>query len=60
MMLINNIITVGASLFIAYYKVLEINKERIENNKKHIHTHNNYTYDIIINNESYNDMPLLD
>ena len=30
MMLINNIITVIASIFIGYYKVLEIHKERME------------------------------
>ena len=36
MMLINTIVTVGSSVFIAYYKVLELYKERfiIEDNKK--------------------------
>ena len=48
MMLINNIITVFSSVFIAYYKVLELHKERLE--KK---IQNNYTYDVLINNEYY-------
>ena len=37
MMLINTTVTVGSSVFIAYYKVLELHKERfiiIEDNKK--------------------------
>ena len=36
MMLINTIVTVGSSVFIAYYKILELHKERfiIEDNKK--------------------------
>ena len=54
MMLINNVITVFASLFIAYYKVLELHKERIEKKMKDdYNNYNNYTYDILINNEYY-------
>ena len=36
MMLINTTVTVGSSVFIAYYKILELHKERfiIEDNKK--------------------------
>ena len=52
MMLINNIITVSSSIFIAYYKVLELQKERLE--KKMQNNYNNYTYDVLINNEYYN------
>jgi uncharacterized protein with PQ loop repeat len=52
MMLINNIITVSSSIFIAYYKVLELYKERLE--KKMQNNYNNYTYDVLINNEYYN------
>jgi uncharacterized protein with PQ loop repeat len=51
MMLINNIITVSSSIFIAYYKVSELNKERLE--KKMQNNYNNYTYDVLINNEYY-------
>jgi uncharacterized protein with PQ loop repeat len=61
MMLINNIITVSSSVFIAYYKVLELHKERLE--KKMQNNYNNYTYDVLINNEYYNrkeiDLPIL-
>lgn len=54
MMLINNVITVFASLFIAYYKVLELHKERIEKKiQDDYNNYNNYTYDILINNEYY-------
>ena len=52
MMLINNIITVSSSIFIAYYKVSELYKERLE--KKMQTNYNNYTYDVLINNEYYN------
>jgi len=52
MMLINNIITVSSSIFIAYYKVSELYKERLE--KKIQNNYNNYTYDVLINNEYYN------
>jgi MtN3 and saliva related transmembrane protein len=52
MMLINNIITVSSSIFIAYYKVLELYKERLD--KKMQTNYNNYTYDVLINNEFYN------
>lgn len=48
MMLINNIITVFSSVFIAYYKVLELHKERLEKKMQ-----NNYTYDVLINNVYY-------
>ena len=62
MMLINNIITVSSSIFIAYYKVLELYKERLE--KKMQNNYNNYTYDVLINNEYYNrkeiDLPSLE
>jgi uncharacterized protein with PQ loop repeat len=51
MMLINNIITVSSSIFIAYYKVSELNKERLE--KKMQNNYNNYTYDVLINNQYY-------
>jgi len=51
MMLINNIITVSSSIFIAYYKVSELYKERLE--KKMQNNYNNYTYDVLINNEYY-------
>ena len=34
MMLINNIITVSSSIFIAYYKVIELYKERLEKKNK--------------------------
>ena len=51
MMLINNIITVFSSIFIAYYKVLELHNERVEN--KIQNNYNNYTYDVLINNEYY-------
>ena len=62
MMLINNIITVFSSIFIAYYKVLELHKERMD--KKIQNNYNNYTYDILINNEYYtkniNALPLIE
>ena len=62
MMLINNIITVFSSIFIAYYKVLELHKERMD--KKIQQNYNNYTYDVLINNEyytkNYNDLPILE
>ena len=62
MMLINNIITVSSSIFIAYYKVIELYKERLE--KKIKNNYNNYTYDVLINNPYYNkkeiDLPILD
>jgi len=62
MMLINNIITVSSSIFIAYYKVSELYKERIE--KKIENNYNNYTYDVLISNEYYNrkeiDLPTLE
>ena len=48
MMLINNIITVSSSIFIAYYKVSELYKERLEKKMQ-----NNYTYDVLINNQYY-------
>ena len=61
MMLINNIITVASSIFIAYYKVIELHKERLE--KKMQNNYNNYTYDVLINNQYYNrkeiDLPTL-
>ena len=61
MMLINNIITVSSSIFIAYYKVSELYNERLE--KKIQNNYNNYTYDVLINNEYYNrkeiDLPTL-
>jgi hypothetical protein len=52
MMLINTIVTVGSSVFIAYYKILELHKERLD--KKMQSNYNNYTYDVLINNEYYN------
>ncbi len=62
MMLINNIITVFSSIFIAYYKVLELHKEKMD--KKIQQNYNNYTYDVLINNEyytkNYNDLPILE
>jgi len=55
MMLINNIITVSSSIFIAYYKVSELYKERLEKKiKNNYNNYNNYTYDVLINNEYYN------
>ena len=62
MMLINNIITVSSSIFIAYYKVSELYKERIE--KRIENNYNNYTYDVLINNQYYNrkeiELPILE
>ena len=62
MMLINNIITVSSSIFIAYYKVIELYKERLE--KKIKNNYNNYTYDVLIDNKYYNckevDLPILE
>ena len=62
MMLINTIVTVGSSVFIAYYKIIELHKERMEKNI--LSNYNNYTYDVLINNQSYNkkeiDLPILD
>jgi uncharacterized protein with PQ loop repeat len=62
MMLINTIITVSSSIFIAYYKILELYKERLD--KKMQSNYNNYTYDVLINNEYYNknvvELPALD
>jgi uncharacterized protein with PQ loop repeat len=52
MMLINTIVTVGSSLFIAYYKIIELYKERMEKNM--LSNYNNYTYDVLINNQYYN------
>ena len=52
MMLINTIVTVGSSVFIAYYKILELYKERLDKNMQS--NYNNYTYDVLINNEYYN------
>ena len=49
MMLINNIITVFSSIFIAYYKVIELHQERLQ--KKIKNNYNNYTYDVLVNNE---------
>jgi MtN3 and saliva related transmembrane protein len=65
MMLINNIITVSSSIFIAYYKVSELYKERLEKKiKNNYNNYNNYTYDVLINNEYYNrkeiDLPTLE
>ena len=48
MMLINTVVTVIASIFISYYKVLELHKERLEKNK-------NINYDILIDNLIYDD-----
>ena len=62
MMLINTIVTVGSSVFIAYYKIIELHKERRD--KKIQNNYNNYTYDVLINNPYYNkkeiDLPILD
>ena len=62
MMLINTIVTVGSSVFIAYYKIIELHKERMEKNM--LSNYNNYTYDVLINNPYYNkkeiDLPILD
>ena len=62
MMLINTIVTVGSSVFIAYYKIIELHKERMEKNM--VSNYNNYTYDVLINNPYYNkkeiDLPILD
>ena len=46
MMLINTIVTVFASIFIGYYKVLELNKERliIKSNKQKIFYENEFNY----------------
>ena len=52
MMLINTIVTVGSSVFIAYYKILELYKERLDKNMQS--NYNYYTYDVLINNEYYN------
>ena len=65
MMLINNIITVFASIFIAYYKVLELHRERrVKQMQNNYNNYNNYTYDVLINNEYYNkkeiDLPTLE
>ena len=65
LMLINNIITVFASIFIAYYKVLELHRERrVKQMQNNYNNYNNYTYDVLINNEYYNkkeiDLPTLE
>ena len=60
MMLINTCVTVFASIFIGYYKVLELNKDRIEKNKEKLlcnYKNINYTkcnneYEISNNNNS--------
>ena len=45
MMLINTCVTVIASIFIGYYKVLELNRDRIEKNKaKLLHNYKNINY----------------
>ena len=45
MILINTCITVFASLFIGYYKVLELNRDRIEKNKANLlHNYKNVNY----------------
>jgi uncharacterized protein with PQ loop repeat len=52
MLFINTIVTVGSSVFIAYYKIIELYKERMEKNM--LSNYNNYTYDVLINNQYYN------
>ena len=56
MMLINNIVTVFASIFIAYYKVLELNNERfiINHNEKLLDENINENYNEN-DNDNYNE-----
>jgi uncharacterized protein with PQ loop repeat len=56
MMLINTIVTVGSSVFIAYYKVLELYKERfiIEDNKKLLDENENKNKNVIKIKFNYN------
>ena len=56
MMLINTIVTVGSWVFIAYYKILELYKERfiIEDNKKLLDENENENENETINENKIN------
>ncbi len=59
LMLINNIVTVLASMFIGYYKVIEIYYE-FKNNKYHLFNHTNHIEDLNNSNNLENTNNLYD